>query len=352
MYKSIAVPFLVALAFSMIPATHLMATPVTMARSYVGNPGNTVDYTTGYGAVDYSYNIGTYDVTNSQYVAFLNSNDPTGVDPLKLYDSSMSNATYGGIDFNPSASTGSMYSIISGNGNNPVNFVTWYDALRFANWMDNGQPIYATEPTATSNATENGSYTLDGFEPTPSNGNNIIRNMGATIVLPSENEWYKAAYYNPATSSYFLYPTSSNMIPNESNPTSTPNSANYGYDNPKPPADDNVLGTLTAVGAYSGTTSPYGAYDMGGDVYQWNEAFVQFGRELRGGSFLDLPGPAYDAYDLESSNRYQAYATSVNDNVGFRLAMVPEPSSLALLVFSHLGLAVIYLRRRRQIESR
>lgn len=69
---------------------------VTIAWSPVGNPGNAPD-STGYGAVGYSYNIGTYDVTNSQYVVFLNSNDPTGADPLALYNSHMSNPQYGGI---------------------------------------------------------------------------------------------------------------------------------------------------------------------------------------------------------------------------------------------------------------
>ena len=60
-----------------------------MAWSPVGNPGNAADPLTGYGAVPYSYNIGTNDVTNSQYVAFLNSNDPTGADPLAIYNSNM-----------------------------------------------------------------------------------------------------------------------------------------------------------------------------------------------------------------------------------------------------------------------
>ncbi len=70
------------------------ASAVTIAWSPVGNPGNAADPATGslYGAVPYSYNIGTYDVTNSQYVEFLNSNDPTGADPLGLYNSNMSNA--------------------------------------------------------------------------------------------------------------------------------------------------------------------------------------------------------------------------------------------------------------------
>ncbi len=94
--------------------------------------------------------------------------------------------------------------MISGDGNHPVNYVTWYDAIRFANWLNNGQ---------VPGSTETGAYTLLGGTPTPSNGNSITRNAGATVFLPSENEWYKAAYYNPATSSYFQYPTSSNTVP-------------------------------------------------------------------------------------------------------------------------------------------
>ena len=212
---------------------------VTIDWSPVGNPGNSAD-TTHFGAVGYSYNIGTYDVTNAQYVEFLNSNVPDGEanDPLGLYNSGMNDAYYGGINYNPGAASGSKYTVISGNGNHPVNFVTFYDTLRFANWLNNGQ---------TAGTTETGAYTLLGGTPTPTNGDSITRNSGATIFLPSQNEWYKAAYYNPATSSYYQYATSSNSAPTATGPTATPNSANY----------NDVVGKLTDVGAYSGTTSPY-----------------------------------------------------------------------------------------------
>ena len=74
-------------------------------------------------------------------------------------------------------------------GDKPVNFVSWYDAIRFANWLNNGQG---------DGDTETGAYTLLGGTPTPSNGSSITRNPGATWFLPSEDEWYKAAYYQPA----------------------------------------------------------------------------------------------------------------------------------------------------------
>ena len=85
----------------------------------------------------------------------------------------------------------------------PVVNVTWYDAIRFANWMNNGQG---------NGDTETGAYTILGGTPTPSNGDSITRNP-ARQSMPSENEWYKAAYYDPTTTSYYLYPTSSNTPP-------------------------------------------------------------------------------------------------------------------------------------------
>ena len=175
----------------------------------VGNRGNAADTavmsdgTSGYGSVSYPYQIGTYDVTYNQYVEFLNAKDPTGVNTLGLYNASMGTDIFNaGISFNPSNSDGAKYSVISGRGNRPVIYATWYSSIRFANWLDNSQG---------AGDTETGAYTLLGGGPTPTNALSITRNPGATIVLPSENEWYKAAYYNPATSSYFLYATSSNV---------------------------------------------------------------------------------------------------------------------------------------------
>jgi formylglycine-generating enzyme required for sulfatase activity len=295
MQKSIAVFLLAAFA-----AFSPDAQAVTIAWSPVGNPGNAND-ATGYGAVGYTYNIGTYDVTNSQYVEFLNAKDPTGANPLGLYSNNMSNGPYDGIDYNSGAANGKKYSAIPGDGNHPVNFVTWYSAIRFANWLNNGQG---------NGDTETGAYTLGplGTGGVPINGNAITRNAGAKVFLPSENEWYKAAYYNPATSSYFQYPTNSNMAPTESVPTRAINSANYR----------NVVGNLTDVGAYSGTTSPCGAFDMGGNVSEWNEALILgSSRGWRGGSFSNV------AVSLMSSDRRFGIPTSESGYLGFRVAMVP-----------------------------
>ena len=117
----------------------------------VGNAGNTNDPTTGYGSVAYKYQISKNETTISQYADFLNTKAKT--DSFGLYNTAMT------TDLNSAGITRSgvsgsyTYSVISGAGNRPITYVSWFDAARFANWLHNGQG---------NGSTETGAYTLAG----------------------------------------------------------------------------------------------------------------------------------------------------------------------------------------------
>ena len=283
---------------------------VTIDWTSVGDAGNAAD-DTGHGAVGYGYKISTYEVTNAQYAEFLNAKALS--DPLGLYDTSMGSG-FGGIS--RSGTSGSYsYSSIAGRANLPVNHVSFYDTLRFANWLHNGQG---------SGDTETGAYTLLGGTATPSNGTTVTREPDAIIFLPSQDEWYKAAYYSALTASYYDYPAGSDTQTICATPTATANRANC----------DGAVGFMTNVGSYTGSESPYDTFDQGGNVWEWNEAIVSgSNRTIRGGSFT------YPALQLGSSKRLGFGAASDAFDVGFRIAAIPEPGTGLLLMTGLLGLA-------------
>jgi sulfatase modifying factor 1 len=320
--ESPAVRWLLALVVLLAPVA-LPADAVTIDWVLVGDAGNASDtasncYGSQCGSVDYDYLIAKYVVTNSQYAEFLNAKAAS--DPLALYDGRMAlDAMVGGIT--QSGSSGSFsYAAKSGFENKPVVYVTFYDALRFANWLNNGQG---------SGDTETGAYTLLGATPIPSNAFTVTRNPGAITFLPSENEWYKAAYFNGT--SFFDYPYGTDAQTACAAPGATPNAANC----------DNVVGAVTSVGAYTGSASPYGAYDMGGNVFQWNEQIVNgFSRGVRGG------GWDYSANYFRASGTSYGNPESGNGVVGFRVAsLVPEPGTGLLVMTGLLGLASRRMQR-------
>jgi formylglycine-generating enzyme required for sulfatase activity len=321
------------------------ASAITISTVPVGNPGNAADPANsgsipGIGSVGYSYSIGTYDVTVDQYTGFLNAVAAT--DTYSLYNPSMAtDLNVAGIAQN-GISGSFTYSVI-GSANHPITFVSWGDAARFANWLSNGQPT-GTEGNGT---TETGSYTLNGAT-TNTALNAITRNANATWVIPTENEWYKAAYYNPGTSSYYTYPYSSSTTPTSAMPGNTPNTANFL----SPSSAFAVTGStsysstqnyMTDVGAYTASASPYGAYDMGGDAFQWNETLIS-------GSSRGTRGGSWDSYSnaLVSTDPYNGYTPVLeNEEVGFRVAIVPEPSTFVLALIGLGSAGMLCLRRRK-----
>src|SRR5690606_15577784 len=152
---------------------------------------------------------------NAQYAEFLNAK--AAADPLALYNTNMGSNAQGGIT--RSGSSGSYtYSVKPGFENKPVNYVSFYDAMRFTNWLNNGQG---------GADTESGAYTLLGGTTAPSNGTTVLRNLGANIFLPSENEWYKAAYYDGLSETYFHYPAGTDTQTVCAAPTGIANHANW-----------------------------------------------------------------------------------------------------------------------------
>jgi formylglycine-generating enzyme required for sulfatase activity len=356
-----------AMAWTVAIAAGAMFTPSTHAEvifdwATVGNAGNAADPIDGdqgtlgvqnFGAVSYEYRIATTEVTNAQYTAFLNAVDPTGANALSLFDSGMAGNS-GGIELQSGNANGSKFVAQAGRENNPVTIVTWYDSIRFVNWLHNGQG---------SGSTETGAYILGDLDAngTPLNGSTITRNTGANYFLPSEDEWYKAAYHDASAGmagTYFTYATGTNIVPYSDNPASlnTPddtNVANFkkddtianGYD------DGYAVSGLTTfpfstdpftdVGAYTAAASPYGTFDQNGNVLEWNEALKSTSRGRRGGGWSSSES------SLRSSVRLLLNPISADDATGFRVAttvlVVPEPASAWLIL---IGSTVLWRRRR------
>jgi len=97
-----------------------------------------------------SFQIMKFEWTNAQYVQFLNAVDASGTNPNAVYNTNMDSNPRGGISFTSGASDGSKYAAKTNMGEKPVNFVSWFDAARVANWLQNGQG---------SGSTETGAYT-------------------------------------------------------------------------------------------------------------------------------------------------------------------------------------------------
>jgi formylglycine-generating enzyme required for sulfatase activity len=299
------------------------ASAVTVDWTFVGNPGNACDpQSTGcHGAVSYPYFIATYEVTNAQYAEFLNAKAAS--DPLGLYDTQMGTA-FGGIARTGSAGSYS-YAAIPGREQKPVLYITFFDALRFANWLNNGQG---------NASTETGGYTLLSGTPTPGNAQFVQRNVGvATIYIASEDEWYKAAYHDSlglAETDYFNYPAGSDTRTTCAFPPQPgPNTADC-WDEVNEEFD------VVDVGSYE-APSPYGTYDQGGNAREWNDTRISTAgpaglRGARGGSYGGV------ANQLSASAPSGASAESELPIGGIRLVNLPEPGTHLPLAIALLGL--------------
>jgi hypothetical protein len=238
--------------------------------------------------------------------------DPNGTNPNSIYTDSMGSDARGGISFTSGNTAGSKYAARTNMGDKPVNFVSWWDAARVANWLHNGQG---------SGSTETGAYTLNNatFGETPA------VNAGANFYIPTQDQWYKAACYKGGSTNagYWDYATQSDTAPTAVSAT--------------------VVGTGSSGGVSPVITGNFANYKRG---VTWNGRTANVtNRGLRGGRLDGI------ALYLQSSSAAKMGTTNETNNAGFRLASpvaVPEPSTwvmgLAGIACGGLGM----LRRRKR----
>ncbi len=316
----------------------MSAHAVTIDMVTVGDPGNAADTTT-YGTVADSFRISKHEMTIGQYTDFLNAVAQS--DPYSLYNTSMaSDLNLAGIS--RAGSGGSYtYSVLNNgglSGNRPITYVSWFDAARFANWMHNGQG---------TGSTETGAYTLVGGQ---TSGTAPAKNLGAQFYIPTENEWYKAAYYkgNGTNAGYWDYATQSDTAPGNTIGSGV-NQANYfagDYAVTQSASYSGSQNYLTDVGAFSNSQSAYDTFDQSGNVYEWNDLTGTAGsfRGLRGGGWPN------GLSNLLSSARGESVPSGEGIQIGFRLASpvpVPEPSTwvMALAGLACGGYSLFHRRR-------
>lgn len=253
------------------------AAAVDIETVTVGDAGNEADTrfeTPGYGAVGYKYNIGKYEVTAGQYCEFLNA--VAGDDTYGLYNSYMEYAPqpdFQGCNIvRHGVPGGYSYTVSTAWAGRPVNFVSWGDAVRFCNWLHNGQPWGAQD----ASTTEDGAYFVNGatgFWQLMA----VTRKPGWKWAIPSEDEWYKAAYYKGGSThaGYWSYPTGSDSPPSNvlGSPTDPGNSATY-FVNALPYYTIGSPYWRTPVGAHENSDGPYGTFDQAGNVHEWNDSVV------------------------------------------------------------------------------
>lgn len=316
---------------------------ITIDMVEVGNPGNNGEWAGANagsglygtsrmcGAVDYRYSISTYEVTAQQYTAFLNAVAKT--DTYGLYSTAMASHNNYSCGINRDGSDGSyQYTVASGYEQLPVTRVSFGDAMRFANWLHNGQRTGAQD----SATTERGAYQLDG-KTSDNDLKGLSRTDDATWAIPNEDEWYKAAYYDPDADAYYDYATGTDDEPMFYWPAgSTANRATYfdrQYEATSPTG-------VTPVGCHEESPSPYGTYDQSGNVNEWIEMEDDAKQMARGGSWRNY----VEALLAAKRDAVNQQPTHEAWNYGFRVVALPEPTTLGLLGMGGL----LLLRRRRK----
>ena len=292
MKRTILLSITISVCISSFVSAELIRDGIDIEFVTIGNPGNAGDTRaeanpSGCGAVSYTYQIGKYEVTNAQWDAFVSAAEAPAGNPSHAYDQS----TYW-------------------TGNNiPANRVSWYEAAQFCNYLTSGDK-------------SQGVYMFSGNNVNPGDFLGIDRDSSETTYgiiyfLPTEDEWYKAAYYTG--SDYSTYANGTAIAPSAGDDT------NYGNPNGQP----------WDVG--TGTMEQNGTFDMMGNLWEWNETLFNSAGGVRGGCYGNVGNSHFS-----SSIRLTSNSTNVESiTIGFRVATIPEPCTLLLF-----GLGCLLTKKR------
>ena len=226
-------------------------------------------------------------------------------------------------------------------GNQPAANLNWYEAAAFVNFLNTSSGKTAAYDLSWSGTAW--SMALWSSEQAwTAGGTNLYRNKDAFYFLPSENEWYKAAYYKGGgtNAGYWLYPTASSSEPTSVTSGTSAGTAVYRNNNPD---------SAPAIVNSAGGLSPYGTMGQGGNVWEWNESALdgtnssssEF-RVFRGGNWGSAAG------NLRPSSRESDDPLQQGVYLGFRVASVPEPSTYALLLMTGAGW-LLWKRRKASL---
>jgi len=272
--------------------------------------------TSGYGIVNYDYRMGTCEITNAQWDKFKAAYGPVTGDPLSAYANDFYDGGTGTTDV-------------------PTNEVSWYEAAQFVNWLNTSTGHQAAYKFTGTQGTRD--YTFATWDPADAwDGTNLYRHKDAFYFLPTEDEWVKAAYWNGTSLQPYATKAGESLTRGDGSGTGW----NY-YDNGY--ATD-PRGTWT-VG--SGSQELNGTYDMMGNVWEWMES-PRVSGDYNPGSSRRLRGGWWGLTStlLHSSYRDSNIPTGESGDTGFRVASVPEPGSITLLLC--VAAAAMMCRRRRK----
>ncbi|MGJ8637916.1 MAG: SUMF1/EgtB/PvdO family nonheme iron enzyme [Opitutaceae bacterium] len=243
---------------------------------------------------------------------------------------------YGGVGYNfrmsrrevsqdmiDRASISGMVGVSAGpwGGDQPAADVDWFEAAAFVNWLNTSEGHQAAyDLTWNGSSWSMNLWPVEVQAPTGvDSGTNGYRHVDARYFLPSEDEWYKAAYHknDGDTSNYWDHAHASHTQPDgidSSGDTIFDIVVDDGFKLSEPKTIDDV-----------GLPSAYGTLGQGGNIYEWTETAYDGNnnsssenRAIRGGDW-DSSSFIASAGDRPGTGFFNA-----TNFIGFRVARVAD----------------------------